>query len=54
MKKDIYLVIYDYSTNKYFKKYFETEYEKDKFVNKLKFSKKIVVVRDSCEDYFLD
>lgn len=52
--KNIYLVIYDYSTDKYFKKYFESEYEKDKFVNKLRFSKKLVVVRDSMECYFLD
>ena len=52
--KNIYLVIYDYSTDKYFKKYFETEYEKDKFANKLRFSKKLVVVRDSMECYYLD
>lgn len=52
--KDIYLVIYDYSSDKYFKKYFESEYEKDKFKNRLRFSKKLVVVRDSMECYFLD
>ncbi|MBQ7798707.1 MAG: hypothetical protein IJ371_06260 [Clostridia bacterium] len=52
--KNIYLVIYDYSTDKYFKKHFETEYEKDKFKNKLMFSKKLVVVKDSAENYYLD
>ena len=50
--KNIYLVIYDYSADRHFKKYFESEYEKDKFVNKLRFSKKLVVVRDSMECYF--
>ena len=39
-----YLVLGDVNTRKTFKKYFETEYERDKFVRKLKYSKKLVVI----------
>ena len=52
--REIYLLIYDYTTQKVFKKFFETEYEKDKFKNKLMFSKKLVVLADSCSKYDLD
>ena len=54
MGREIYLIIYDYSKNKSFKKEFENEFEKDKFKNKLMFSKKLVVLKDSAENYYLD
>ena len=54
MDRKIYLELFDKNTRKSFKKYFETEYEKDKFINKLRFSKKLVVIRDSIECYYLD
>lgn len=48
----IYLELIDLKTMKIFKKYFKTEYERDKFVRKLKYSKKIKVVnKDYKEDY---
>lgn len=40
----IYLVLYDLKTEKIFKKYFDTEFERDKFKRKLKYSKRIKVV----------
>ena len=39
----------DLKTNKSFYKYFDTEYNRDKFINKLKYSKKIIVI-DNCKD----
>lgn len=54
IKTHIYLVLFNISTRKPFTKYFETEHEKDKFKNKLRFSKKLIVVRDSNEDRYLD
>jgi len=47
-----YLQLMDITTGNIFFKYFETEYERDKFVRKLKYSKKIKVVnKDYKEDY---
>ena len=43
-ESDIYLVLHDLTTNKTFKKYFDTEFERDKFKRKLKFSKKLIVL----------
>ncbi len=40
----IYLELIDLSTMKVFKKTFDTEWERDKFERKLKYSKKIKVV----------
>ena len=54
MNDKIYLLIYDYTKNKCFKKYFETEFAKDKFKRKLKYSKKIKVLDDSMKKYYLD
>lgn len=39
----IYLELYDISRNKTFKKYFECEFDKQKFKRKLKFSKRIFI-----------
>ena len=33
-------------------KYFETEFEKDKFKRKLKFSKRIMIIEDSSDIYY--
>lgn len=40
----VYLILYDLINNKRFKKYFNTEFERDKFARKLKYSKKLVVL----------
>ena len=48
-----YLELIDLTTLKTFIKYFDTEFERNKFERKLKYSKKIKVVgRD--ESYFVD
>lgn len=36
--------LYDITTRKTFYKYFDTEFERDKFIRKLKYSKKLMVV----------
>ena len=45
----IYLVIYNRENKTRFIKYFETEFEKDKFKRKLYYSKKLFVIEDSCD-----
>ena len=47
----IYLDLLDLSTMKKFRKYFETEFERDKFVRKLKYSKKLLVLNKINEFY---
>lgn len=49
-KSNIYLIIYDKVNNHEFYKYFLTEYDKDKFKRKLKYSNKLEVVGDSKND----
>lgn len=41
---NIFLELIDLSTMKIFRKYFETEFERDKFSRKLKYSKRISVI----------
>ena len=53
-KSKIYLVIYNRETNKQFVKYFETEFEKDKFKRKLHFSKRLFIIEDSTDILFTD
>ena len=48
----IYLLLYNRETHKQFFKYFETEFEKDKFKRKLKYSKRIFVIEDSSDIYY--
>jgi hypothetical protein len=43
----IYLVLYDLKTEKIFKKYFNTEFERDKFKRKLKYSRRLKVLETS-------
>ena len=40
----IYLDLININTKKSFRKYFNTEFERDKFKRKLKYSKKIIVI----------
>lgn len=48
----LYLYIWDTLSNKKFFKYFDTEFEMDKFKRKLHFSKKLVILEDSREMIF--
>lgn len=48
----LYLLLMDLTTNKQFFKYFETEFEMDKFKRKLKYSKKLIIIEDSREMMF--
>ena len=45
----LYLLLQDTTTNRQFFKYFETEFEMDKFKRKLKYSKKLIIIEDSRE-----
>ena len=56
MKSKLYLLLQIVDTGKQFFKYFETEYEIDKFKRKLRYSKKIMIIEDSRDlDYgYLD
>lgn len=45
----LYLYLWDTLSNKKFFKYFDTEYDLDKFKRKLKYSKKLVIIEDSRE-----
>ena len=48
----LYLVLCNKETKKQFIKYFETEYDMNKFKNKLRFSKRLFVIEDSRDIYF--
>ncbi len=48
----LYLLLFDTTTNKQFFKYFECEFDMDKFKRKLKFSKKLFIIEDSREMIF--
>lgn len=50
----LYLVLYNRETKKQFTKYFDTEFEMDKFKRKLNYSKKLFIIEDSRDIYFLD
>lgn len=47
----IYLKIYDIINDKTFKKYFKSEFERDKFARKLQYSKKLMVIEKNEEFY---
>ena len=47
MKSKLYLLLQIIETGKQFFKYFETEYEMDKFKRKLRYSNKIMIIEDS-------
>ena len=48
----LYLLLMNRDTKKQFFKYFETEFEMDKFKRKLKFSRKLAIIEDSREMIF--
>ncbi len=48
---ELYLVLLDVQTMKQFKKYFKCEDEMEKFLNKLRYSRKLMIVRDSRDSY---
>jgi hypothetical protein len=50
----LWLLLLNKTTMKQFKKYFNSEFEMDKFIRKLKYSDKLYVLKDSREDYFID
>lgn len=50
----LWLLLLDKTTMKQFKKYFNSEFEMDKFIRKLKYSDKLYVLQDSREYYFID
>lgn len=55
--RKLYLLVINLDTHKQFFKYFETEWEMDKFKRKLKYSKKLMIIEDSRElnlNYELD
>ena len=46
---EYYLILYDVIKERQFKKYFDTEFEMDKFILKLHYSKKLYIIKDSRE-----
>ena len=50
----LYLVLFNREIKKQFTKYFECEYDMDKFKRKLHYSKRLFVVEDSRDIYFPD
>ena len=48
----LYLVLFDVDHRKQFRKYFDTEFEMDKFIRKLRYSKKLTVIKDSRLIYY--
>ena len=53
MKSKLYLMLQVIETGKQFFKYFDTEFEIDKFKRKLKYSKKIMLIEDSRENWWV-
>lgn len=49
----LYLLLMDLTTNKQFFKYFDTEYDMDKFKRKLRYSKKIMLIEDSRNNWWV-
>lgn len=40
------ILLKDIKNNKLFNKYFDTEFERDKFIRKLKYAKNIILIND--------
>lgn len=40
------ITLMDLKTNNVFDKYFDTEFERDKFIRKLKYSKNIILIKN--------
>lgn len=52
MKNNLYLLLQVVETGKQFFKYFNTEFEMDKFKRKLKYSNRLILIEDSREVIF--
>ena len=50
----LYLVLFNREAKKQFTKYFDCEYDMDKFKRKLYYSKRLFVIEDSRDIYFPD
>ena len=50
----LYLLLQVIGTHKQFFKYFDTEFEMDKFKRRLKFSKKLIIIEDSRDRSLLE
>ena len=50
-KKNIFLRLYDLQSNKEFVKHFDTESQKDRFKNKLKHSRKLMIVEENDTEF---
>lgn len=50
---DLYLILYDVTTNREFKKIFNCEYDMDKFIRKLHYSRKLYIIKDSRKEKML-
>lgn len=50
--KKVKILVKDKTTGKEFYKYFDTEFERDKFIRKLRYSKKLILIDDYIEDYY--
>ena len=50
----IWLVIKNKTKGYTFTKYFETEFEKDKYKRKIKYIKDLILIEDSTDIYFKD
>ena len=53
MKSKLYLLLQIIDTGKQFFKYFDTEFEMDKFKRKLRYSSKIMIIEDSRDLYYV-
>ena len=47
--KEFYLILYDVSRDREFKKYFQCEYDMDRYILKLHYSTKLYIIKDSRE-----
>lgn len=54
MKTKIFLVIYNREKKFQFTKYFETEFEKDKYKRRIKYVPALFIIEDSTDIYFTD
>lgn len=52
MNLKLYLILYDREKKIQFPKYFNTEFEMDKFLNKLPYIKNLILIEDSRDIYF--
>lgn len=49
-KTNIYIEVYDIKTGKIFKKYFETEFERDKYIRKSKYFTNLIITKPKEEE----